>query len=111
MGGSIKMAEPVAGRSLPRPNFGFGMSRGLMDMFKKKPDLPYTYTVHLVYSRDSQVHERFHQNGGTGGGEVACPAQVWILDVPGSNRYVQNKARFAIYLHGAPGIAVVSHWG
>ena len=55
-------------------------------------------------------HGRFHQNGGTGGGEVACPAQVWILDVRGSNGYVQKEARFAIYVHGAPGVATVCYW-
>ena len=42
--GSTKTAEPVAGRSLPRPKVGFRMSGGQMDMFKK----PYTYAVHPV---------------------------------------------------------------
>ena len=55
-------------------------------------------------------NERFHQNGGTGGGEVAPPPQGWIPDVRGSNGYVQNRARFAIYVHDAPGVATVCNW-
>ena len=40
-------------------------------------------------------------------GEVALPAQGWIPDVPGSKGYVQKEPRFAIYVHGAPGVAVI----
>ena len=46
--GSTKTAEPVAGRSLPRPKVGFQMSGGQTDMFKTEPDLQYTYTMHPV---------------------------------------------------------------
>ena len=55
-------------------------------------------------------NERFHQNGGTGGREVAPPAQVWILDVRGVSWICSKKARFAIYVHGAPGVATVCYW-
>ena len=110
-GGSAVLEEPVAGRSLTRPGFGFSRSGGFHDPMvlmgtagthALHPDLPYTYTVRRAVPPDR----------GTGGGEVAPPARVWIFEIGGfscSYGFIGTagthapEARFSIEAHDAPG--------
>ena len=50
------------------------------------------FTIDLQYVIGT--YERFRRFGGTGGGELAPPAQGWIPDVPSSNQYIQYHSLF-----------------